>query len=59
MMITTIKINKELKLQKYEHNGIKLFLNPKSEHKTICIMLNENEIELLYFIMKIIHKKRD
>lgn len=57
-MITTIKINNEVKLQKFKHNGIKLFVRLKKEHKIICIELNENEIELLYFIMKILHRKR-
>ncbi len=59
-MITTIKINKEVKIQKCEHNGIKFYLNPKHpEHKTIIIKLNEREIELLYFIISIILKNQE
>ena len=58
-MITTVKINKEIKIQKCEHNGIKFYFNPKHEHKTIVIKLNEREIELLFFIITIILDNQD
>ena len=49
----TIKIGKQVKIQKYRLNGLRLFL--KVNNKWYCIKLNESEVNLLEFIIKIIH----
>lgn len=48
----TIKVNKHLKVQKYLNKSIKMFIKIKNEW--FSIKLNEYEIELLEYIIKII-----
>ena len=51
----TIKITKEVKIQKYMNSGIKIFVNyNKDKSKWFIIKLNEHQTELLQFILKII-----
>ena len=46
----TFRINKHLKVKEYLVKGIKLFV--KHKDKWICIKINNNELELLEFIIK-------
>ena len=50
----TIKISKRLKVQKYRHNGLRIFIYFKSINKWFSLKLTEREIELLRYIIKII-----
>jgi len=51
----TVKINSEVKLQKYMNNGLKIFINlNKDKSKWFIIKLNEHQTELLRFILEII-----
>jgi len=54
-MITTIKIGKDLKIQKYKVNGIKLFF--KFKGKWYLFKLNSHKTELLKYIITVINGK--
>ena len=51
----TIKINNKVKIQKYLNHGIRLFL--KINDKWFCIKFNENETDLLYFVIRLFNKR--
>jgi len=52
----TIKITKEVKIQKYMNKGLKIFVNyNKDKSKWFIIKLNEHQTELLQFILKVLY----
>jgi len=53
--LITIKISKRLKIQKYKGNGLRIFINLKVINKWISLKLNEREVQLLIYIIKIIY----
>jgi len=53
--LITIKISKRLKIEKYKGKGLRIFINLKSLNKWISLKLNEREIKLLIYIIRIIY----
>jgi len=53
--LITIKISKRLKIQKYKGKGLRIFINLKRLNKWISLKLNEREVALLIYIIKIIY----
>ena len=51
----TIKISKDIKIQKYLIKGFKLFLRIKD--KWYCIKFNNIESNLIYYVIKLFNKK--
>ena len=51
-MITTIKLTKHIKIQRYKINGLKIFLIYRK--KWIMIKLTENQVKLLQFILNVL-----
>jgi len=53
--LITIKISKRLKIEKYKGKGLRIFINLKAINKWISLRLNEREVQLLIYIIKIIY----
>ena len=51
----TIRISKRLKVQKYKNNGLRIFIYFKVINKWFSLKLNEREIGLLRYIIKIVN----
>lgn len=61
-MIPTIKISKEIKLQQYNKNGLKILINynrsnGNREKKRQIIKLDNYQVKLLKFVIDIIKDK--
>jgi len=54
--LITIKISKRFKVQKYKNNGLRIFIYFKIINKWFSLKLNEREIQLLRYIIKIINE---
>jgi len=61
-MLTTIKISKEIKLQQYNKNGLKILINynrsnGNKKRKRQIIKLNNHQVNLFKFVIDIIKDK--
>lgn len=61
-MITTIKISKEIKIQQYNKNGLKILINYNKNNgnrkeKRQIIKLDNHQVQLLEFVIKMVKNK--
>ena len=51
----TVKISKRLKVEKYKNNGLRIFIYFKVIKKWFSLKLNERELQLLKYILRIVN----